>query len=268
MNEAELLFSSILNCERLSLYLNKQSVLDRDSAHSISSALSRRIKGEPIQYILGKTEFMGFEFKVTPDVLIPRPETEILVEVTMKQLSALSSQLSALKVLDVGTGSGCIAVALAKLFPGVKIDALDLSGNALEIARENAKVHNVNINFIPSDLFSNNKLLLNTYDIIISNPPYIASEEIDKLQPEIKWEPHMALDGGIDGLDIYRKLIPGSLYYLRPGGYLIMEIGFNQARSLKNIFRKYEDFEIIDVVRDYNDIERVIVAQRSVMCKV
>jgi len=270
MNEAELLFSSVLNCNRLSLYLNKKSLLDKDSAGFVSSVLKRRISGEPIQYILGKTEFMGFEFKVGPCVLIPRPETEILVETAIRHVTRGQSQCASLpegdkvsKALDIGTGSGNIAISLAILLPKVKIDALDISESALDVAKDNAKLHNVNINFIYSDLFSGNNLTSNTYDLIISNPPYIPTGEIDKLQPEIKYEPKIALDGGIDGLDFYRRLISHSLQYLKKDGLLIMEIGFKQKEALKNIFQKYEDFEIIEVVKDYNNVERVIVARKK-----
>ena len=265
MVEAELLFSSILNCDRLSLYLNKESLLDKDNSLFVSCVLKRRIKGEPIQYILGKTEFMGFEFKLTADVLIPRPETEILVETVIKQLSALSPQPSALKILDVGAGSGCIAVTLAKLLPAIELTATDISQAALKIAKDNAIMHKVleRIKFFRSDLFASCELGVASYDIIISNPPYIASKEIDKLQPEIKYEPRIALDGGTDGLGIYGRLIASSPRYLKKGGLLILEIGFNQGQALKNIFRKYKDFKIIEVVKDYNNIERVIVAQNG-----
>ena len=258
MNEAELLFSSIFNCNRLSLYLNKKSLLDKDNAGFVSSVLRRRINGEPIQYILGKTEFMGFEFKVTPDVLIPRPETEILVETALKYVSGRN-------ILDIGTGSGNIAISLAKLLQNINITAIDISEKAVEIALKNAKLNNVQgkIKFIKNDLFTCDVLGETCYDIIVSNPPYIPSKEIDKLQPEIKYEPRIALDGGLDGLDFYRCLIAGSIKYLKKGGLLILEMGFNQSEALKNIFQKFEDFEIIEVVKDYNNIERVIVARRK-----
>ena len=139
MNETEFLFTEVLNCNRLSLFLNKESLLDKEKSTLIASVLKRRIKAEPIQYILGKTEFLGLEFKVNKDVFIPRPETEILVETAIRQLSALSYKLSALNILDLGTGSGCIAVSLAKLLPNAKIDAIDISRKTLEI-RLNSKL--------------------------------------------------------------------------------------------------------------------------------
>ncbi len=269
MNEAELLFSSILNCNRLFLYLNKKSLLDKDNAGFVSSVLRRRINGEPIQYILGKTEFMGFEFKVTPDVLIPRPETEILVETVLQFASRLKAQGSGLNILDIGTGSGNIAISLAKFLHNVKITAVDISQEAIEVAQNNAVLNSVGekINFINKDFFAMCHvpcaMCQFSFDFIVSNPPYIPSEEIDKLQPEIKYEPRIALDGGLGGLDFYRRLIAGSIKYLKKGGLLILEMGFNQNEALKNIFQKFEDFEIIEVVKDYNNIERVIVARRK-----
>jgi release factor glutamine methyltransferase len=264
MNESELLFSSILNCDRPSLYLNKAQILDKDSYVFVSSVLKRRIKGEPIQYILGKTEFMGFVFKLSPDVLIPRPETEILVEAVINKVTK-SQGCKVTNIFDIGTGSGCIAISLAKILTGVKITALDFSQKALKVARDNAQLHNVasKIKFICGDLFSGGKFKAKSYDIIVSNPPYIVSDEIDNLAPEIQYEPRMALDGGKDGLDFYRRIICGSLEYLKNDGLLILEIGFNQGGALKNIFQKHKDFEIIEIIRDYHGIERVVLARKK-----
>ena len=263
MNEAEFLFSEILNCNRLSLFLNKESPLGKDKSILIASVLKRRVKGEPIQYILGKTEFMGLEFKINPDVFIPGPETEILVEKTLKIVHEfLSSRVGELKILDIGTGSGCIAVSLAKFLAGVKIDAVDVSMGALKIAEENARLNNVNINFIQANLLTPYHLPLITYDLIVSNPPYIPTREIKELQQEIRYEPAIALDGGSDGLDFYRRIVACTPAYLNNCGFLIMEMGFGQSESIENIFQKSGNFEIIDVVKDYNSIERVIVTQK------
>ena len=265
MNEAELLLSEILNCDRLSLYLNKDLILDKDKTTLISSVLKRRIKGEPIQYILGRTEFMGLEFKVNRDVFIPRPETEILVEATVKIVREFaSSRVRELKILEIGTGSGCIGVSLAKLLPvEIEITATDISGAALEVAQDNAKLKAVaaRIRFINSDLFAHHAIRNTQYDIIISNPPYVVTSEIDDLQPEISYEPRIALDGGIDGLDFYGHLINNSTNYLKEGGFLILEIGFNQREPIENIFQKSGNFRVIEVVKDYNGIDRVTVAQ-------
>ena len=230
MTEAELLFTEVLNCKRLSLYLNKDNLLSDDKAALISDTLRRRISGEPIQYILAKTEFMGLEFKVAPDVFIPRPETEILVETSLKYAKGLKN------ILDLGTGSGCIAISLAKNLAQAQIFASDISNKALSVAKENARLNKVDISFFQSDLLETIDYRLSTIDLIISNPPYVASEDIDKLQPEISYEPLIALDGGSDGLGFYRRVIKEAPNYLKAGGLLIMEMGFKQNSAINNIF--------------------------------
>ncbi len=262
----------VLDCSRVDLYLNKDKKIDKDKLFFICSALKRRIKGEPIQYILGKAEFMGLEFKVTPDVLIPRQETEILVETALKQSTCLAGRQAraqehkstSLKIMDLGTGSGCIAVSLAKLLHNVEITATDISNKAIEIATYNAVLNRVSekIKFVNTDLFSGLCVYcLARYDIIVANPPYVPSGEIDTLQPEIKYEPRVGLDGGKDGVDIYRKLIKEAAVYLKEGGLLIMEIGFGQKSAIENIFHESNKFEIIEVIKDYSGIDRIIVAK-------
>jgi len=263
VNEVELLFSEILNCERIDLYRNRFGRLDKNKSGKISSVLKRRIKGEPLQYILGKQEFMGFEFKVSPDVFIPRPETEILVE----SITGLSPQIqlsdSSFKILEIGTGSGCIAVSLARLLPQALITAVDISEKALRVARNNARSSDVagRIEFICSDLFAHRSIDSRQYDIIVSNPPYIVSSEIDDLTPEIAYEPRIGLDGGKDGLDFYRSIISGSIEHLRPRGFLALEIGLNQRKQVEDILKKNKDFSVYRIIRDYNKIERIIIAQ-------
>lgn len=256
MNETELLFTDILNCDRASLYLNKEKTLDRHIAAKVSRILKRRIYGEPIDYILGKCEFMGLEFRVNQDVLIPRPETEILVEVAIKQLSAC-------RILEIGTGSGCIAVSLAKFLPKAKIVATDISEPALKVASGNAKLNNVEsrISFIHCGLFYSKLLIPDSYNYIVSNPPYIPSAEIEELAPEIQYEPRIALDGGEDGLDFYRRIIQESPEFLMKEGFLILEMGFGQCENIKEIFKVCEKFEVKEIIKDYNDIERVIVGE-------
>lgn len=262
MTEAELLFSEVLKCDRLSLYLNKGRILGKSDSFLISAALKRRIGGEPIQYILGKQEFMGMDFKVTTDVFIPRPETEILVETALKIGYRLWVAGYGLKILDIGTGSGCVAISFAKFLSYAKIDACDISKEALGVAKENAKLNNVDVNFIQSNLFSTYHLSPKTYNLIISNPPYIPTPEIKNLQPEISYEPAIALDGGEDGLDFYRKIIAAAAAYLKKDGFLMMEMGFGQKAAIENIFQRSADFEIIEIVKDYNKIDRVIVAKK------
>jgi release factor glutamine methyltransferase len=258
MNEAELLFSQLLGCDRASLYLNRGITLPRDKSDEVSAVLKRRIDGEPLQYILGNTEFFGLEFKVNKVVLIPRPETEMLVELAEKYLRKLSYPY----ILDLGTGSGCIAVSLARLLFRSRIDASDISQEALNIAGENAALHKVGVNFIKSDLFSSRKIKLRHYDLIVSNPPYVPAARIKQLQVEISYEPKEALDGGRDGLDFYRRIIQESWLYLKKKGLLIMEMGFKQDKKIENIFYKSAKFEIIEVARDLNNINRAVVAQK------
>jgi release factor glutamine methyltransferase len=263
MTETELLFTETLNCDRLSLYQNKDLILRDDKSIFISNALKRRASGEPIQYILGKTEFMGLEFRVTPDVLIPRPETEILVETVIDLVASRKSQVAGLNVLDIGTGSGNIAISLAKLISGVKVTATDISDKALELARGNAELNNVaeKLRFIKSNLFTCYLLRDTRYDTIVSNPPYIPTQEISNLQPEIQYEPRVSLDGGEDGLGFFRKIIKDAPKYLNEGGFMILEMGFSQRKDIENIFKKTGIFEIIEVVKDYSNIDRVIVAK-------
>lgn len=264
MTEAELLFTEALDCDKISLYLEKDSILSNDKYTFISNALKRRILGEPVQYILGRTEFMGMEFRVTPDVLIPRQETEILVESVLKFASGLRLQASGLDILDIGTGSGNIAISLAKFISDAVITAVDISHKAIAVAKNNAVLNNVEekINFINKDFFTCSLQPAACYDMIVSNPPYIPTQEINNLQPEIQYEPRIALDAGKDGLDYYRKIIKDAPCYLKDKGFLILEMGFSQRKDIENIFKKPGIFEIIEVVKDYDNIDRVIVAQK------
>jgi release factor glutamine methyltransferase len=263
MNETELLFTEVLNCDRLSLYLDKDKRLDRRQALMLSSAFKKRLSGQPIQYILGKTEFMGLEFRVTPDVFIPRPETEILVEAVIGLFSRGHSRLSGLRLLDIGTGSGCIAVSLAKFLPGIKIRATDISAAALRVAAGNARLNKVKVGFRKADLFDGCGLQAASCDLIVSNPPYIPGADIAGLSLEVRAEPRLSLDGGGDGLDFYRRIISESPFYLKDGAFLAMEMGFSQLEAIKKTFIKSGNFEIINILKDYSDIDRVIIARKN-----
>jgi release factor glutamine methyltransferase len=261
MTESELLFTELLNCSRDELYLDKERKLRQREARFLADALKRRLKGCPIQYILGRVEFMGLQFRLTSDVFIPRPETEILVETAIKYSFQLSVSGCQLKVLDIGTGCGCIAISLARFLKNTQVSATDISEKALGIAKQNALLNNVEINFLQSNLFTTYHLPLTTYHLIVSNPPYIPSAQIDTLQPEIYYEPRIALNGGNDGLDFYRHIIQQAPSYLKRGGFLILEMGFNQCSAIKELFDSVGRFQIIEVVKDYQDIERIIVAR-------
>ncbi len=262
MTEKEILLSSIFNCSRSALYSQEWS-LNAAQAKKLSEALFLRSQGVPLQYILGEVEFFGLVFQVDNRVLIPRPETEILVEMVLK------SAAGQMKILDIGTGSGCIAVSLAKFLPEAQIDALDVSFEALSLAKENALINSAdkNINFLQSDLFSvfkknnvNNRL--RNYDIIISNPPYVRSGDINGLQKELAYEPRMALDGGADGLDFYRRVIAEAGNFLNKEGLLFLEIGFSQGEDIEKIVFAGNDFAVDEIIKDYSGIERVMIMRK------
>jgi release factor glutamine methyltransferase len=263
MDEAELLFTELLNCDRLSLYQDRDKILDKDKARLVASALKRRSEGEPLQYILGKAHFMGREFKVDPRVLIPRPETELLAEAALGYIARTHNEINAApEVLELGTGSDCIAVTLALSAGNISLTATDISEDALIVARENAFINKAGdrINFLRSDLF---QLCSKAYDVIVSNPPYVATQAIDSLQQEVRHEPRIALDGGQDGLLFYRRIIQEAAHYLTAEGLLILEIGFGQLGPIRDLFAAARDFEIIHVVTDFNLIDRVIIAKRK-----
>ena len=260
MTETELLFTHIFKCDRVSLYLDKERRLSGNQGARIAGALRRRMSGEPLAYILGSCEFMGLEFKVDPRCLIPRPETELLVEAVIRRAGSAGKGLT---IADIGTGSGAIAVSLAKFLPSAKIIAGDISEPALELARENAAANDVaeRIVFMRADLLSG--LREGACDIIVSNPPYVVSGEIDGLEPEVRSEPRLALDGGPDGLDFYRKMCAQASRFLRARGLLFMEIGAGQCPPVCAMVRETGLLEVIDRIKDYSAIERVIVAARS-----
>ncbi len=258
MNEAELVFTHLFSCDKATLWQKRSTHLNKKDSAWVASVLRRRSAGEPLQYILGQTEFMGFSFKVNANVLIPRPETEILVEEALKLCAGK------VDILEIGTGSGCIAVSLAKFLPSARITALDISWKALEIARDNAFRHALaeRIIFLHSDLFSHKALSVSEFDLIIANPPYVAGREIDSLQPEISFEPRQALDGGIDGLDFYRRIAKNAGAHLKAGGILMLEIGFAQAQAVERILESTKRLRVVKVIKDYNKIKRVVVAQK------
>jgi release factor glutamine methyltransferase len=228
------------------------------SAIRYASLLERRVKGEPIQYITGETEFYGLPFRVTPDVLIPRPETEHLVETCL----ALAAQLApSPRVLDVGSGSGAIAIALAKRLPNAIITAADISELALATACENARRNEVTIRFLQGDLLA--PVAGETFDIIVSNPPYVPASDRDSLAVEVRdHEPSLALYAGDDGLEIYRRLIPQAFAALAPGGFIALEIGYGQQPAIQSLLAD-TGFTNIEFTADLQGIPRVAVAQRN-----
>lgn len=252
---AELLLAHILNCKRLNLYLEFDRPLTEEELEKYRSLLKRRITFEPLQYIIGKVEFYGIDFIVNSSVLIPRQETEILVETIIEQYKSNDS----LKILDIGTGSGNIAVSLAKNLDKSFVMALDVSEEALKTAKENALLNSVSdkIDFIKNDFLSgefNNC----DFDIVVSNPPYVSINEFETLRPELKtYEPKIALTDNNSGLSFYKLISERSVYLLKQGGNLFFEVGIGQYSKVSEIM-SHNGFQDIRVMKDYQNIERVI----------
>jgi release factor glutamine methyltransferase len=254
--EAEWLLCAATGLDRVGLYLNFEKPLNDEELASYRAMVARRGRREPLQHILGSQEFFGMEFEVTPDVLIPRYDTETLLH------EALARMPGAVTVLDIGTGSGCIAVSLAKQLPMAAVTAIDISGEALAVARRNAERNGVVIDFFQGSFCE--PVAGRCFDLIVSNPPYIPSRDIEMLEPEVRdFDPRGALDGGADGLDIYRALIPSALPCLNPAGWLLVEIGVGQASDVKQLFRMAGEFGELVTSCDPGGIVRVVGGQRK-----
>jgi release factor glutamine methyltransferase len=319
--DAELLLMHVIRLERAALLVRWEEVLETREAARYAELIERRLAGEPIQYILGETEFFGLRFRVTPEVLIPRPETEHLVEKVLSLANlfgpesgpcqgatseaaekllwcgkecqgttsvvpqmqqnrggALASPASGIppspslltpriapRIVDVGTGSGAIAVALAHKLPQAAITAIDLSQPALAVARENAERNGAAIRFLEGDLLA--PVLGEQFEFVVSNPPYIPSSERETLSAEVReFEPELALFAGDDGLEVYRRLIPGAFSALISGGFVVLEIGYGQAPAIAELLTR-SGFEKIDFVPDLQGIPRVACGQRPILHK-
>lgn len=263
--KSEILLQYILNMDKTELIINSKKEVQHDLEQRYISYLDKIIEGKPIQYITHKQEFMGLYFYVDENVLIPQPDTEILVEKTIRTVTANNKLLSQnIKILDLCTGSGAIAVSLENYLQNkcnIEIYASDISEKAIDVAKRNAKENNAKVKFIISDMFQN--IEENNFDIIVSNPPYIEKATITTLSKEVQNEPHLALDGGIDGLDFYRIIAKEGYKHLKSGGYILVEIGYNQKESVSNIFKEYVDKYIeIKCVKDLNEQDRVIEVKR------
>jgi release factor glutamine methyltransferase len=253
---AELLAMFVLGCDRAYLYAHSERPLTRNEMASYDDVLSERARGVPAQYITGHQEFWGLDVIVSPAVLIPRPETEHVIE-TMLQLAR---DRPAKNVVDVGTGSGCIALALAKEFPQARIHATEISTEALEIARANAARHQLEdrIQFHETDLLAG--MEEGAFDYVVSNPPYIGDWEVDSVEAQVRrFEPPLALFAGPSGLEVFTRLIPEARTALQPGGWLIMEIGHS---GRKRVCELLKDWEEIRIVNDLQGIARVVAARR------
>jgi release factor glutamine methyltransferase len=261
--DAELLLCHVLGRNKAWLISNPDADLERGQAEAYQSLLARRLAGEPIQYILGETEFYGLPFRVTRDVLIPRPETEYLVEKALELARHIDQpRLDNPRIVDIGTGSGAIAVALAHHLPEAEVTAIDISPAPLAIARQNARRNDVDrrIRFVEGDLFT--PVADERFDIVVSNPPYVPTVDRASLSVEVRdFEPSMALFAGEDGLDVYRRLIPAAYTALVPSGFLLLEIGFGQAEAMERLLIA-AGFQGVEFTPDLQGIARVARAQR------
>jgi release factor glutamine methyltransferase len=261
--DAELLLAAACGVDRTALYVRGREQVSAACAQTFRDMLDRRRRREPLQYIVGRQEFWSLDFAVTPDVLVPRPETELLVELALGALRARgvgARSAVPLRLCDVGTGSGCIAVVLATELPGAEVWALDDSTAALAVADANARRHGVaeRIRFVRSDLFSSVSSQL--FDVVVSNPPYLTANDLANLQPEVAFEPRSALDGGGDGLDVIRRLLAASPEYLGGGGWLLVEIGATQAAAVEDAARA-AGFTTVSIHADYAGLPRVLMAR-------
>jgi len=251
--EAEWLLCEVLALNRMGLYLNFDKPLQDAELVSFRSMVARRAKREPLQHILGTQEFMGLEFRTTAAALIPRHDTEVLVA------EALRVFPSARSLLDIGSGSGCVAIAIAQHLPEATVISVDISPEAIELARRNSVLNEAQVDFRQGSLFE--PVQGEVFDLIVSNPPYISAANFEKLQPEVRdFEPMIALAGGTDGLDFYRQIIPLAPDHLTLGGWLLLEVGAGQSEEVTEIFANNR-FSAIFSTKDPAGIDRVVGGQ-------
>lgn len=251
-----------LGVPRVALFTSLERMMNGETVVRARELFARRARHEPLQYILGTQDFCGRAFEVGPAVLIPRPETELLVEETVR----LSRGRGPVTVIDVGTGSGCLAVSVAKAIPGSRVWAIDVSDSALEVARRNIRRHGVDdsVTLLRGDLFDPLEAwaLAGRADVILSNPPYIAESDWAALPPDVAlYEPRTALDGGPDGLRVHRRLVESAPRWLTPGGWLVLEIGQDQQQALMDCVRASGQYQTVVVRKDERGLDRVVGAQ-------
>jgi release factor glutamine methyltransferase len=250
---AETLLAQVLDCERVSLYAHPERPVEEEEAAAFERLIERRAAGEPTQHLTGRQEFYGRELEVGPAAFIPRPETELVVDVVLERFSA------ALRIVDVGTGTGCLAVTLAKEL-GRRVAAIEIAMDTLEVARRNAQLHGADVSFVQGDLLSAGRP--GSLDLVVSNPPYVARRDEPTLQREVRFEPERALYGGEDGLDAYRNLIPQAQRALRPGGGLVLELGYDSLPGVLELFSA-EPWSTPEIREDLAGIPRVISATKA-----
>jgi release factor glutamine methyltransferase len=258
--DTEVLLAHALGCRRIDLYVRHDEEPDEAVRQRFRELVRRRVEGCPVAYLVGRKEFYSLDFEVGPAVLIPRPDTEWLVEDCLRLARALTEPA----VLDVGTGSGCLAVTVAVRHKGARLTAVDVSGDALEVARRNAARHGVadRIDFRQGDLFAPLQSG-SRFDFILSNPPYIPTAEVETLAPGVRdFEPRLALDGGGDGFGLFDRLVGDAPEYLEPGGYLLIEIGAAQEEAARSRIEALAGYELAPTLRDAEGRPRVLRARR------
>ena len=254
--KAKMLLSEILEMKKEYLLIHEEEIMDVPDINTFFEKIDRLVNNEPIQYILNRQDFMGLNLYVDNNVLIPQPDTEILVE---EVIEIAKDREEGLKILDMCTGSGAIAISLARYIKESKVYATDISEAALEIAKDNALKNITDITFVKSDVFD--KVEEKEFDIIVSNPPYIESDVIKTLSKEVQNEPHIALDGGTDGLYFYRKISKEAISYLKDGGYIAFEIGYNQREQVEKLLRE-NGYKNIYSKKDLGGNDRIVIGQK------
>ncbi|MCK5081894.1 MAG: peptide chain release factor N(5)-glutamine methyltransferase [Candidatus Omnitrophica bacterium] len=263
MTENEWMLTSVLDCRRVDLAVNKGELTPFQRSR-YDQMRFRRAQGEPLQYIIGQCDFMGIPLSVDRRALIPRPETEILVDLTIEKIRAMPKK--ALNVLDLGVGSGNITVALLRYFTEMNVTAIDISDDALALAVKNATANNVEqrIEFLNNDMVLYMKEAIRQgekFDVIVSNPPYIPTGQLAQLPDDVRREPRLALDGGDDGLRFYRSIIEYGWQFLTANGFLVMEIGDGQREGIEKIFAQYPQYGEIKFYKDYVGTQRIVFAR-------
>lgn len=253
---AKELLSYVLKKDKVYLTINSDTALTDTEYAEFTKYIEQIIDGKPVQYIIQKQEFMGMKFFVNEDVLIPQPDTEILVETVLDICKRYGNQ--SLRILDLCTGSGAIAISLSKIL-NTQVFASDISTKALEVAEKNNVLNNSKVEFIESNLFE--QINGEKFDIIVSNPPYIKNEEIKLLSKQVQNEPYIALSGGEDGLDFYRKIIDEAYKYINKNGYLCLEIGYDQKEDLIKLIKQNENYEYENCIKDLSNNDRCIIAK-------
>ena len=255
--EAQVLLRNTLGIDRATFHASPDRELSHEDAEAFHGTLERRIEGEPLSYITGHREFYGLDFVVTPDVLVPRQETEFLVEAVLEYARSRGRDGGDLTIADIGTGSGAIAVALARHLPNAAVCATDVSRGALRVADENVQRHGLEgrVRLQHGDLF---EALAGPVDVVASNPPYLSDDEVAELPPDVQREPTLALAAGTDGMDVLRRLILGAREYLNPGGLLALEIDPRRREAVERLVGRTFPGSKIGIVRDHAGLDRVV----------